>query len=216
MLDPAGFDAASPDLIGEMDPVIVVEPQDGPGTNAVLMYDNNAVDLGLSDEPSYYGFAFEQDGRQVLILGDLIRFTPERFRAAADDIAAKVGSATLTPANGAVVAEGPGWCSVWSGDELKAALGVSAVVGASGGAEDCRWLRGMLDEVAYIDSTSFVADPSGADPALQVDSLGVPAAFDEFAPEFLTVSIDGQLISVNAPTKEASIMLAANLLDRLG
>ena len=156
----------------------------------------------------------------MLILGDLIRFTPEQFRMAADDIAGKVGSATSSPATGAVVAEGPGWCSLWSGDELQAALGVSQVMGASGGKEDCSWLRGMLDEVAYIDSTSFVADPSTVDASLQVDSLGVPAAFDEFAPEFLTVDVDGQFSASRRRKRRASCSqrtsCSASVADRPG
>ena len=63
LLDPAGFDPASPDLIGDMDAVIVVEPQDGPGTNAVLMYDNNPGRARSRRRTAYYGFAFEQDGQ---------------------------------------------------------------------------------------------------------------------------------------------------------
>lgn len=84
-------DARSPSEIRyNLDVPPVLAPQDGPGSEAVVVLDPTWD----AEKPRPFGFAFNADNRQFIITATGLRTSIDRLRAVADEIAAALPTAT--------------------------------------------------------------------------------------------------------------------------
>lgn len=118
----------------DIDPVL--EPQSGPGKNAVVLNDT------AFGNPLPYAYSFEQDGRLVFMSYTGFKTNTAIMRPAADEIARRMGDAPEMEAQRRELIVPFEACEVWSEGDIKLAFeagaGASPMTGRRG-PSTCAW-----------------------------------------------------------------------------
>lgn len=119
-----------------MDVDTAPSPQDGPGTNAVVLNDT------AWDKPIPFAFSFEQDGKLVFMRYTGFRTNAEIMRPAASEISARMGSAAEIEPQRRRATEPFQACETWNEQDMKSVFGLddTAVIGQGmRGTSTCSW-----------------------------------------------------------------------------
>jgi hypothetical protein len=114
----------------------VLEPQSGPGTNAMVVNDT------AWDKPIPFAYSFEKDGKLVFMRYTGFKTNAQIMRPAANEIAALMGTAPLTEQQDRNAAPSFKACEVWNERDLKSVFGTAdtAVVSQGmNGMSTCHW-----------------------------------------------------------------------------
>lgn len=118
----------------DVDPVLV--PQDGPGTNAMVLNDT------AWDTPLPYAYSFEQDGKLVFMQYFGFKTDADIMRPAADEIALRMDTAPEIQPQQRELAVTFAPCEVWTEGDIRTAFdlddGVAVAPGARG-VSTCTW-----------------------------------------------------------------------------
>ena len=114
----------------------VIEPQDGPGTNAAVINDT-AWNKNIP-----FAYSFEKDGKLIFIRYTGFKTNPEIMRPAAVEIARRMSTAPKIEPQRRHLTEPFKPCDVWTNEDLKTAFGAgdtATIAPGARGIHSCSW-----------------------------------------------------------------------------
>jgi hypothetical protein len=119
-----------------IDVATVKEPQDGPGTNALVLNDT------AWDKPIPFAYSFEKDEKLVFIRYTGFKTNPEIMRPAANEVAARMSNAPIVDAQNRHATQPFKACDVWADQDIKLAFGAgeaAVIAPGANGLSTCAW-----------------------------------------------------------------------------